>query len=90
VLDGCVLEIKATVNPRLDPIWLHQLLGYVLLDYRNELGIEALGIYFARQGHLIQWPLEELMNTLAGTDLPPLPELRAQFRQVAQSARQVP
>jgi len=84
VLDGCLLEIKATVNPRLDPMWLYQLLGYVLLDYSNRLGIDAVGIYFARQRCLIQWPLEELMKSMAGTDLPPLLELRAQFRQAVE------
>lgn len=86
VLDGCLLEIKATIHvQRVDPLWLYQLLGYTLLDYSDRLGINAVGIYFARQTRLVRWPLDELMKTMAGTDLPSLTELRADFQRAAKS-----
>lgn len=87
VLDGCLLEIKATINPQ-RPLseWFYQLLGYVLLDYRDRYAIREVGIYFARQAAFVRWPLEELMRAMAGTDVPPLAELRADFKRAAKNA----
>ncbi len=61
---------------------LHQLLGYVLLDYRDRYGLEEAGLYLARHRALIPLPLDEAMNELAPDGAPPLPELRARFREV--------
>jgi hypothetical protein len=86
ILGDCLIEIKSTLDPiRLDR-WrerLYQLVGYCLLDYQNEHQLQEVGIYMARQRRLIRWPLDELLQTLAGGPVPPLPELRARFRAVA-------
>jgi hypothetical protein len=87
VLGGCLLEVKSTINTtRFNAWWLHQLLGYVLLDYSGGFGINSVGIYFARQARLVQWPLDEFMERLAGDDLPSLTQLRKQFRGVAEES----
>ena len=79
IVDGCLIDIKTTINPKLSAKWLYQLLGYVLLDYNDRHEIEKVGIYFARQQKLIQWSLESLLRDLAISEVPPLNELRRQF-----------
>ena len=89
IVDGCLMEIKATTQPSKE--WkalLYQLLGYALLDYDDQYGIEQVGVYFARQGVTLSWRLRDLISELASRPLPPLDELRQSFREVAmQSAR---
>lgn len=87
VVDGCLLDIKATIKPRLDKLWLYQLLGYVLLDYSDAYGISEVGIYYARQATEVRWDLRELIELLGGPDTPDLAVLREQFREVASSVR---
>ena len=82
ILDGCLVEIKATVDPKLTKKWLYQLLGYSFLDYEDALGIRELGIYFARQGVMLRWPLQELIDRLSDGWAPPLRELREQFQEL--------
>lgn len=84
ILDGCLIDIKATVNPRVANLWLYQLLGYVLLDYGGQYRIDEVGIYLARQGVLLKWPLQELLNRLSGDLTTSLDELRDDFHKVAQ------
>lgn len=79
VLNGCLLDIKSTVNTRLDRIWLLQLLGYTLLDSDDACHIDSVGILFARQAVMTQWPLGPLLDAAAGTDRPPLSAMRADF-----------
>ncbi len=87
ILDGCLLDIKATVNPKLDQGWLLQLLGYTLLDYDDAYRIDRLGIYLARQRHLMAWPLEAVLDGIAGPGRASLAALRAEFRGVARAER---
>lgn len=83
ILDGCLLEIKAAVDlKRNKPEWLYQLLGYVLLDYDDVYGIKTVGLYLARQGRYVCWPLEEYLSILAGTRVTSIAELRSEFRDV--------
>jgi hypothetical protein len=60
VVDGCLLDVKASINARLDPQWLRQLAGFALLDYGDALSLRSVGIYMARQGVLLTWPLGHL------------------------------
>jgi hypothetical protein len=86
IVDGCLIDIKATSNPKLDPEWLYQLLGYVFLDYEDEFHINSIGLYLARQGELIQWPLEPFLAAL--TSVPStVPELRHRFRSLLARGR---
>ena len=87
IVDGCLLDFKATKNPKLEAAWLFQLLGYVLLDYGDRHQIREVGVYMARQQVLLRWPLAELMGLMAGAPIPDLADLRAQFRQIAEGVR---
>lgn len=49
---GLLLEVKTTAKkPSLGVTDLFQLLGYALLDYDDEFGISALGLFSARYGY---------------------------------------
>ncbi|MEH0972811.1 hypothetical protein V6U77_16965 [Micromonospora sp. CPCC 205546] len=69
---------RATVLRRED---LDQLLGYALLDYSDAFGLRAVGVYAARFGHFVSWPLAELCTRLAGRPVD-LGALRREFAQV--------
>ncbi len=60
IVDGCLWEIKCTTRTRGESNWLHQLLGYVLLDYDDEHGIEHAGFLLPRQQRSVRWPVAEL------------------------------
>jgi hypothetical protein len=45
---------------------LLQLVGYVLLDFPDEFKVREVGVYDARYAHLVRWPLDELLDELAG------------------------
>lgn len=79
VLDGCLLEIKTTVKPGLNPEWFRQLLGYVLLDTDDAYGIRRIGLLLPRQAVLVSWPLDELLDAMAGPSRPSLSGLRSDF-----------
>ena len=82
VLGSCLLDIKATVNPRLERSWLLQLLGYTLLDSDDACHIDAVGILLARQAVMAYWPLEPLLDATAGSARPSLGSMRADFARV--------
>lgn len=69
IIDRCLIDIKALVDPKKfsKPSWPWQLLGYALLDFPDEYEIRELGIYFARQGLLLEWAVDEFAEKLAGT-----------------------
>jgi hypothetical protein len=50
----------------------------VLLDRGDWYGIRRVGVYLARQGRLVVWPLEELLAELAGRPVA-LQRLREEF-----------
>ena len=90
IVGSCLIDIKATVNARIERNWLYQLLGYVLLDYGDQYQIDSVGVYLARQGILIRWPLRPLIGGLTGRLMHRpeyLQELRGFFRAVAQSIK---
>jgi hypothetical protein len=67
LVGSLLLEIKTTGRPRetraLRP---QQLAGYVLLDWDDACGIEHVGIYLARLGRLLTWPVGTYLALLAG------------------------
>ena len=81
VARGTLLDCKATVSPHrlADTHALYQLACYPLLDYNDTMKIVTVGIYLARQGLLVKWPLAELLAELAG-DPVDVAELRADLR----------
>lgn len=44
--------------------WLWQLLGYAWLDTADTWGIRSVGLYLARHGVLISWPLQRFTTTM--------------------------
>lgn len=87
ILDGNLVDIKATVNPKIDSIWIYQLLGYVLLDYNDEYGITSIGLYMARQGLSFEWSLQDVLNILGNDSTLSLTEIRGQFEEVAKNLK---
>jgi len=45
---------------------VRQVLGYVLHDYDDVYRIDEIGVYQARYGTLTRWPLQALLDRLAG------------------------
>jgi hypothetical protein len=82
IVDRCLIDIKTTISPKWRLEWLYQLLIYVLLDYHDRYRMDSVGIYLARQGMLVTWPLSSLLGTLTWPASLTLPELREYFRHV--------
>ncbi len=76
IVDGCLVEIKTTVKPKLKREWLYQLLQYALLDREDRYGIREVGVYLTRQQELVRWPIADLMSALAEGDVPSLQAMR--------------
>ena len=79
IADGCLWEIKTTTRQGGQGLWLHQLLGYVLLDYEDEHEIDRVGLLLPRQSANISWPVDRLMAEMSGRDDLSLPGLRESF-----------
>ncbi|MGI9000149.1 MAG: hypothetical protein ACR2GH_00625 [Pseudonocardia sp.] len=66
--DGTVLLDVKTVTSARDPErvgrWLWQLLGYTWLDPGDHYRIRDVGLYLARHGTLITWPLDQFAAAL--------------------------
>ena len=90
VLDGLLLDCKATLYPRrIGREEIYQLAGYTLLDYANTFGITSVGFYLSRQGALIDWPLENFLAILGGKK--PADKLRKLLKsELWQAGRQCP
>lgn len=62
-----LLDVKTVLSVR-DPArvgrWLWQLLGYAWLDPTDRYRIRSVGLYLARHGVLITWPLSDLAAAL--------------------------
>ena len=82
IVDGTLIDIKATITQKIRPDWLWQLLGYVLLDYSDHHRINSIGLHMARQGIFFQWDLEEAMRGLCLGEPPSIEELRNEFERI--------
>ena len=63
------LGTKSKAGLRVDGVAavdLYQLLAYALLDASDAYKITAIGIYSARYGRLVTWPLEYVISAMAG------------------------
>lgn len=68
-----LLDVKAVI--RTDDVqrtarWLWQLLGYAWLDTGDRWRVRSVGLYLARHGVLMTWPVAELTARLLGV-IPP-------------------
>lgn len=90
VVDGCLIDIKTSTFPQIKAEYLHQLAGYLLLDFEDKLHIDSLGIYMARQGELVKWPVPDFLHELTGESTILLTSLRQDFRALCQTLRTRP
>lgn len=82
IVGDTLLDVKTVITLRdRDRIarWLYQLLGYAWLDSTADLyGIRNVGLYLARHGVLVTWPLDYFEQTLV--DIPGcVPPARREF-----------
>lgn len=80
IVDGCLVELKASIHPKLDPAWLRQLVGYLLLDYGDRHRIRYVSIYMVRQGMTFTWSVKEFLRKLTGDEHVSLSTLRQEFQ----------
>jgi hypothetical protein len=75
VVDGCLIDLKATLRPGLETAHLRQLVGYWLLDYDDALHLSSAAIILLRHGLTHNFTIPELI----GTNADPA-RLRREFR----------
>jgi len=86
IVEGCLVEIKTTIQRRVRDNWIDQLLGYVLLDYEDQFQINEVAIYLARQQTTLRWPIGLLLGP-ATTEK--LNALRREFRDLLRTPLKV-
>lgn len=87
IVEGCLIDLKASISPQIKADFLHQLAGYVLLDYNDTYHITSVGIYMARQGILFSWPVSEFLQKVTEDGDTSLKALRQAFRTLCQKER---
>ncbi len=83
IAEGHLIHCKATTRPdhfgsRRE---VHQLAGYLLLDYEDEYALNKVSFYLSRQGQLVTWSTQEFLDLLGARRS--LSELRAALCQTA-------
>jgi len=76
IIDGHLIDLKTRLGARnsltgirsdsLPGKDINQLLGYTLFDRSNRYKIKRVGVYSARYGYFVSWPLGEFLEELAG------------------------
>ncbi len=81
IVDGTLYDIKTTVDkaPGREGLW--QVVGYVLADTDDAFGIDHVGFYFSRQGVVLRWPLQSLLDALGQRQVD-LRKERSDFREL--------
>jgi hypothetical protein len=62
VVDGCLIDIKTTVKPKITTENLRQLVGYWLLDYHDRFDIRAASVHLTRQDHEQRFEVVDLLR----------------------------
>ena len=66
IVGTCLVDIKTTIDPAMKGAYLHQLLGYVLLDYEDAHAIDEVAVFSARYCRFHRWPLDALVREMSG------------------------
>jgi hypothetical protein len=83
-LGGTLLDSKVTKYADFKLDVFQQVLAYLLLDHGDWYQLDAVGIYLARQGRLVRWPLEQLLDAIGDPGVS-LAGLRAEFADLLRS-----
>jgi hypothetical protein len=62
-LGRTLLDCKVTKYADFKLDVFHQVVAYLLLDYGDWYRLDAVGVYLARQGRLIRWTVEQLLES---------------------------
>lgn len=63
IVDNCLYDIKTTIHPSSDNIsWMRQIVGYLLLDYKDDYNLDSIGIILPRQNLLWKISIEEVLE----------------------------
>jgi hypothetical protein len=85
IIGDLLVDTKALAAPsRISRRDFYQLIGYALLDYDDQFGIDRIGFYLSRFGQLITWQVAEYL-TLLGSQRP-LTDLRKRCAAVLSTA----
>jgi hypothetical protein len=77
--------MKTSILPQIKAEYLHQLAGYLLLDFEDKLHIGSVGIYMARLGELFSWLVPDFIRLCTGDNTISLVSLRQEFRTLCHS-----
>lgn len=87
IVDGMLIDLKTTAQPKIAGAWLKQLVCYYLMDLNDSYNITKLGVYLTRQSKLVDWDVPMLLQILTGNGKTDPMELRAEFRAAALQER---
>ncbi|MET4670344.1 hypothetical protein [Streptomyces sp. PvR018] len=81
IIEGHLIDCKATTRPERfgSRKEVHQLAGYLLLDYKDAYALDKVGFYLSRQGQAVTWSTQEFLDLLGARRS--LSELRAALGQ---------
>ncbi len=66
IVGTCLVDIKTTIDPAMKGAYLHQILGYVLLDYEDEHSLDEVAIFSARYCQMHRWRIDTLVREMSG------------------------
>lgn len=87
IVDGMLYDIKTTMDKAPGRQGLWQVVGYALADTDDAFGLDHVGFYFSRQGVVLRWPLQGLLNWLGQRQVD-LAKERAAFRELLEGLRE--
>ena len=82
IVGDTLVEIKSSKSPTLRRETMCQLAAYALLDYDDEYRIRNVGVYMARYGTTVSWPVNEYLSKLTGDAAATLEDERRRFEAV--------
>ena len=79
---GLLLDLKTSAKKLSIPVTdILEVIGYALLDFDDEYGLNTVGIFSARYAYLATWEIGALLDELAGHEVS-LPAVRGEFRRL--------
>jgi hypothetical protein len=82
LVGDCLLDLKTSIRPRLDRLWLDQLLLYTLV-VGDRKKISRLGFHLLRQDQTVTWPMDKFLTQAARGSEVDIERLSQEFFTVA-------